>query len=596
MPSTTERRARTISTLALVGIGALYAATAARYVLGGDNGELVAVGFSDGIAHPPGYPLYILLLGASRIVPASSPAHAAALVTVAIATASVGALAWAARAWGASRLSALSASALYAASPLAWILGTHAEVFALNVLLAMGIVGLSAPASGAPLGREALRAFALALLAGLGLSNHHTIVLLVPLGLYAFVRSARAGGVRAIALGAVGLVLGLTPYLSLSARAASLGAGVAADACSWGNPRGWDGLLHHFLRRDYGTFSLGLSDAEPAPLAHVAALAKTLFFDLCGAPIVLFVALGLVFRRRPRPHLGAWAALVASFVICGPLFVARFNLPATGIATHIAERFHLLPLALTALLLACALDVLRDRLSFPPKHLAVGAAALFVVRALLSYPQVREHHRPTTDLWLRDVLALAPPRAIILHSGDDRVGAFLYARCAVGLRPDVEAIAPVLLLTDWYPPRVSARLGIPVVHGERSPGKARPELASRALVDQLLRTDRPVFATDWFGSGLDRSVPSYPVGPLIRIVERRGDVPDPMTLVAMNDEAFAKIELEPTLPRPDTWAGARMLDYARPWSALASAFTAMGDEPRAEACRRRARALTPGSP
>ena len=75
-------------------------------------------------------------------------------------------------------------------------------------------------------------------------------------------------------------------------------------------------------------------------------------------------------------------------------------------------------------------------------------------------------------------MTLAPPRAVLLHSGDDRVGGFMYARCALGLRPDVDAVSPVLLLTDWYPPQVSARLGIPVVHGVTPPGKDRPELSA----------------------------------------------------------------------------------------------------------------------
>jgi hypothetical protein len=48
-----------------------------------------------------------------------------------------------------------------------------------------------------------------------------------------------------------------------------------------------------------------------------------------------------------------------------------------------------------------------------------------------------------------------------------------------------------------------------------------------------------------------------------------------------------------TLPEPNTWGAARMLDYARPWSALANAFAAAGDEMRAEVCRNRAKALTP---
>lgn len=587
-----DRRARTIAMLALVAVGALYAFTSARHVLGGDNGEIVAAAFSNGIAHPPGYPLYILVLGLARIVPASSPAHAAALVTAIIATASVALLAWAARRWGASRVAALFAAAFYAVTPLAWILGTHAEVFALNVAIAMGIVGLAGPERSAPLAREDLRAFLLALLAGLGLSNHHSIVLLAPIGLYAFVKSVRVARARALALGVVGLALGLTPYLSLASRASSSTSVPAANQCQWGDPRGFDGVLRHFLRRDYGTFSLGISNETPEPLAHVVALGKTLVVDLFGAPLLLLFLAYVALRQKKRsPASGAWLALAASLVLAGPLFVARFNLPAHGLAMRITERFHLLPLAIVAMMLAKAIDVVAARI---PRSALLGAlSAVLVVRAVTAEPSVAEHHRPTIDNYVRNVLALAPEHAILLHSGDDRVGGFLYARCALHLRPDVDAVAPVLLLTDWYPPQVSARLGFPIVHGVTSPGKERPSLHAGALAAQLLATNRPLVLTDWFSSTLANELPSYPVGPIIHVTRARSEVPDPVKLAAMNVQAYDKMRLEPTLPERNTWGGERVLDYARPWSMLANAFAAAGDEARAELCRERAKALTP---
>jgi hypothetical protein len=169
----------------------------------------------------------------------------------------------------------------------------------------------------------------------------------------------------------------------------------------------------------------------------------------------------------------------------------------------------------------------------------------------------------------------------------------LYARCALGLRPDVEEIAPHLLSNEWYPEQVSARLGIPIVRGQRLPGGGEPTLSSRDLLDQLVATKRPVFVTGWFATGSEKTTPSYPIGPLIRVVFAWSDVPDPDSLAAMNEEAFAKLALEPTLPSPTTWAGRRMLDYARPWNALAHAFAASGDAARAESYRHRARALTP---
>lgn len=600
--ATTERVARTASTLVVVAIGALYVATAARTVLGGDNGELVAVAASGGVAHPPGYPLYVLLLRAGMLLPGVSPAHRAALATAVIATASVAALGWAARAWGATRASSTAAAALFAVGPLAWILGTHAEVFALNVLLAMLIVGNASPRLDPPLGRESMRALALGLLAGLGLSNHHTIVLLAPIGLFAVVRATRLDGLRALGAATAGLVVGLAPYAYVVARANAVPEG---QGCVWGEPRDLAGVVRHFLRAEYGTFQLSISDVRPEPLEHVLALGERLVADLFGAPLVLLVALVVFLRVRDRATpLSAWtghATLVLSLVLAGPVFVSRFNLATHGVAATVTERFHLLPLALTSVLFALSLDACvraatandAARAEIARRTLAAAALVVVLLRAGASYGAVQEHHRPTIENYVENVLAMVPERSIVLATGDDRTGAFMYARCALHLRPDVVAITPVLLLNEWYPRQVSARLGFPVVHGERTRPGEPPVLSARALVDQLVATGRPVYVTDWFAKGLDRTTPSYPIGPLIRVVARPDEVPDPERLAALNEEVSARFALEPTLPRKGTWAGARMLDYARPWGVLAGAFEAAGEHARAEEFRARARSLTP---
>src|SRR5438552_1309526 len=67
--------------VAFVVTAALYTTTATRYVLGGDNAEFVALAADGGVAHPPGYPLYVLYLRALHGIPAATPAHAAALAT-----------------------------------------------------------------------------------------------------------------------------------------------------------------------------------------------------------------------------------------------------------------------------------------------------------------------------------------------------------------------------------------------------------------------------------------------------------------------------------------------------------------------------------
>src|SRR6185369_67723 len=101
-------------------------------------------------------------------------------------------------------------------------------VFALNVLVAMAIVALAAPGAS-PFGREEARVGLLGLAAGLGISNHHSIILLAPIGLYAAIAAARRSGrpLACVALGAGALAAGLLPYAYIPyvARTTPIGTG-----------------------------------------------------------------------------------------------------------------------------------------------------------------------------------------------------------------------------------------------------------------------------------------------------------------------------------------------------------------------------------
>lgn len=590
MTTTTTTRGSPILGAVVLAAGAAYALTAARQILGGDNGEFATLAATGGVAHPPGYPLYVGYLRALSWLPASSPAHNASLSTAILGVVSVALVQRASMAWGASAFAAALVSSVYAFAPLTWQLATHAEAFTLNAVLALVIVTLSAPRCSI---EPTLRVALLGLTAGLGLSNHHSIVLLAPLGLFAAVSAVRAAPRRALAVayGVAGIVLGLTPYAYLVHAARH-----ARDATwVWGDTSDFRGLCHHFLRVDYGTTELGISSHERAPLAHLAALGTRLFTDYLALPGIAALGCGvwLYAQRRAKAPIavsGAKLAMVASFVLAGPLFVSWFNLPPRHIGALIAERFYLLPAALLAVLAAPAFDQLMPTIATRPRMALPLVALSGVVAALLAFPSVREHHRPTVELYVRNALAIAPSNAIILGTGDHRFGAFLYARYALGLRPDVVFINPRLLLGDWYPPRISRQLGLEV---ERGKGKDRV-LDAAALTVQMLGTRRAIFFTDWFATGLDRSLPSYPLGPLIRIVPRASDVPEPHALLALNLDVDAQLELEPSPPSsPRTWAGDIAADYARPWRVLANAFRSQDDPERASMCERRARELVP---
>src|SRR5271170_2327386 len=118
--------------LVTVEISIVYLITCARTVGGGDNGEFALIFAEGGVPHPSGYPLYVLWLRACSWLPATSPAHGAALATAVLGIACAIVVYLAARAWGASAAASASAVAVFAFSARAWIAFSQAEVFGLN--------------------------------------------------------------------------------------------------------------------------------------------------------------------------------------------------------------------------------------------------------------------------------------------------------------------------------------------------------------------------------------------------------------------------------------------------------------------------------
>ena len=564
----------------------IYGSTSAQYLCDPDSGEFATLAATGGVAHPPGYPLYVLALRALRWLPAIEPAHRASLITALMAAANGPLLYRAARAWGASQVASAIVTVAFLFAPLTWQLSTSPEVFALNVSIALALLTLAAKTPDDP--RVALRhAALLALLAGLGLSNHHTIVFLAPIGLFAWFTAARASKrpFAALAISIAALCVGLLPYAYLvyAARTSD-----STTTWLWGDTRTFDGLLTHFLRREYGTLRFGATDAKPEIGAHLVMLLKMTVLDLRGIPLLALVGLAIAIRRSFTPATRAvrlavrfrWFMLLTSLVVCGPLFVTRFNLAPRGLTGIVCERFYLLPWAV--LLVACARAL--DECAVPTLRRMkwLLPAAVATTSAFLSFDTVREYHRPTVSHYIHNVLTLVEPNAILLGGGDHRYGGFLYARLALGERRDVAFVHPRLMLNSWYPGHAEALLG-------RSLTRAHNQSLNAAqLLRELLATHRPTYLTDWVIDDFRKTIPTYPIGPLMRVVEPGGFMPLPEQLYAMNDKAFARFTLEPTRPQNlDSWKGDVFYTYARPWQSLAEAFGVQNPD-RAETCRQRA--------
>jgi hypothetical protein len=550
----------------LIALAALvaYVWISPAHIVDGDNAEMATLGAVGGVAHPTGYPAYLLWLRATSWLPGATPAHTAAIATAILAAIQLLVLHAACRAWGARAMAATFAVAIYAASPVAMRYSSEAEVFALNQLVVATVLYLAAREG--PL-RGGLRVAALGLAAGIGIADHVTCVLVAPVGLLGAVRGVREAkhGAGAIAAGVAGLAVGLTPYAYLLVT--------AENAIAWSTLRGPVELVEHVLRTAYGgpgTFSAHHRDLHP--VANVVAFAVTLGRAWWWLPALAGLAMlgyRCVRMRGGEPRI-SWQMLALAFVVSGPLLAARFDIEPTGVNLYVARRFHLMATLLFALPIASVFDVVvaRYQARLRAEVSAVIAVLGFATAALLTIPDLMRVRTPAVEHAMRGLLRGLPPNAVVFASGDITFYGTGYLQVARGERPDVIVALWHFVGVSFYRDRL-ARRGIVIETTET-------EMPSLRIADQILTSGRPLFVDLSLGNVL-KEFPSYPYGTLFRILPRASERPSVDELAAINRDWFAALDLD--YPRPsgdDEYPTLIHAGYAGTWRIIADAFAAMG--------------------
>ncbi len=436
--------------LASFSLAALFAAWYARLTATGlqfgDGGELVLAAATSGVAHPPGYPLWIAIAHVFTLLPLGSVPFRVGIFSVLCHAIAIGVVAVTGAVLTRNIFAGLFAGALLACAPLFVTWSIQPEVFALNDLLVSAIV-LCTLLLVTRVGEW--RPFAIACgLLGLGLANQQTIIALAPLLLwvlwYKRFELPKGNGALALYLGSVAaLVIGfLLPYahtLVESQRQLLWPFGAVHNAAQF---------VDLITRKQFGTGSL-VPDRE----LQGGTFGSRLFTTAVALwPVLPAVALGGLLTDDSKLRLwvpALWGAFVA-IVFC---VVANININGDFVAA-VFTRFALQPLVMLAPYAAFGLTGLARILRGNSRAASIGSAVLVAIVLVsgLAYSQTRslhDEHDPRT--LVTDVFSTVPHGAVLLVWDQLYMQSIPYFQIVDDMRPDVTTIVLPLLFHDDNP-------------------------------------------------------------------------------------------------------------------------------------------------
>ena len=437
--------------------GILYGLTAARDFVLGDTPELMTAAVTLGVAHPPGYPLFTILGHLFSLLPAGPVPFRVNLLAVFCGAGTVALVYLTALRLTGSRAASACAALVLAVTPLFWSWSVVAEVFSLNNLLAAGMIYMLVIWYESP--EKMWFLAAAALLSGLALANHHTIVLTGPAVLFLLWGRRRELRVRPryLVWSAAALALGLLPYVYLPWAAAR------HPFMNWGDPSTPANFLAVITRKHFGSGQLVNAPQYQggSPVERIAALGAS--FGVLAGLLLLWGAVQAYRQRRWY----FWFSLTA-FLFTGPLFAAYANMNISApLARFVLERFYLLPQVVLAPVSAFGLAALAGRRRILGSVVVLAAVTVLVVT---TYEKVDQSKNHAARALAEDILASLEPHSILVVNGDEVIMPLSYLQDAEGQRPDVALVAFPFLLTDWYAPQLRRRHPDLVIPFERYGG------------------------------------------------------------------------------------------------------------------------------
>jgi len=406
-----------------------YIGTACPTLYTGDSGELSAAAFTVGIAHPPGYPLLVLLGRAFSLLSFGNIAFMLNILSALLAAAFAGVMALLIQALFfrddyniKTALIAIAGGLLTCFSNALWSAAVGFEVYSLGILLISLIFLLL-------INGERKNDFRYMILAayifGLSLANHLSAVALVPLLAY-YILKFRPGR-RKFSIMLLSFLGALTLYLYLPVRSAQ------NPLFDWNHPANLSSFIEHVTAVRYQTYVTGFGFEN-----FFQNLQRSLVIlqDQFPLFLLIFGFVGLVLPGHMKRSL---RLILLSAVILNIFLSALYDIP--DIDQYYLPSVMILTVGLVSLLINISSRLINSR-----RYIVAAVAVLFLTLGtfIYNYDSNDQSDNRLAYIYGEDILKSTPRDSYLISVGDNSNSSVYYLRYVENKRTDLEIYDSVI--------------------------------------------------------------------------------------------------------------------------------------------------------
>ncbi|UCC79941.1 MAG: DUF2723 domain-containing protein [Candidatus Zixiibacteriota bacterium] len=409
----------------------VYLGTVCPTLYTGDSGELSATAYTLSIAHPPGYPLLILLGRAFLLFSWGNAAASLNILSAFLTSVSVGIIALLihtlfslpdSRDSVPTMVISIGGGLLFGLSNALWATAVGFEVYSLGILLISLTLLLLLKSDR---GGEFKYILILVYLFGLSLANHLSAICLLPALIFFIVKSNP--GLRRISIMAFFFMLALTLYLYLPVRSAY------NPLFDWNHPA-WPGsFIDHIAARRYQTYITGFGLEN-----WFENLWRSVGIMLNQYPLYIS-ALGLIGLLLPFNIKNKFKLALLSILILNVFISALYDIPDI-------DQYYLPSILILTVGLIFFMDFVLKRFRANIRYIiTAGLVAILMIGTLFrNYELNDQSDNNLARIYGENILRSTPENAFLISVGDNSNSTLYYLRYVEKMRTDLEIYDSVI--------------------------------------------------------------------------------------------------------------------------------------------------------